>query len=70
MTWRFVGYDVMPKRDDDSVSPYLRRSLRPFEEAQREQAQGKKKPDQRKAPTKAVTRDSVDKTCPDDPNDR
>ena len=70
MTWRFAGYDVMPKRDDDSVSPYLRRSPRPFEEAQREQAQSKKRPDQRKAPSKAVTRDPIDKASPDDPNDR
>ncbi len=70
MTWRCAGYDVMPKRDDDSISPYLRRQLRPFEEAQREQTQSKKPPDRWKAPTKAVTRDPVDKARPDDPNDR
>jgi hypothetical protein len=60
----------MPKSDDNSVSPYLRRPLRPFEEAQREQTQGEKRPHRRKAPTKAVTRDPVDKASPDDPNDR
>jgi len=70
MTWRCAGYAVMPKRDNDSISPYLQRRRRPFEEAQREQAQSKKQSDRRKASTKAETRDPVDKARPDDPNDR
>ncbi len=70
MAMTLTRCSVMPKIDDDSVSPYLQRRLRPFEEAQREQAQGKKRPDRWKAPSKAVTRDSVDKESPDDPIDR
>ncbi len=38
MAWLPTGYDVMPKNDDDSVSPYLRKPLRPYEEVQREPA--------------------------------
>jgi hypothetical protein len=63
-------YTVKPGKDDDSVSPYLRRPLRLFEEAQREQAQGEKRPDRRKVPTTSVTRDPADKVNPDDPSDR
>ena len=34
MAWLLPGYDVMPKKNDDSVSPYLRKPLRSYEEVQ------------------------------------
>ena len=70
MSMSFAQHTFMSKKNVDSISPYLQRRLRPFKEAQREQAQDKKRPDRRKTPSKAVPRDPLDKASPDDPNDR
>ncbi len=63
-------HTFMSKKNGDSVSPYLRKPLRKYEEVTREQAKNETRPDRRKAPTKSVTGDPVDKVSPDDPNDR
>ena len=70
MAWRFTGYDVMPKKDDNSVSPYLRKPLRSYEEAQREPSDGKTRPKRKKTPAKSATRDPAGEASRNDPNDR
>jgi len=64
MTWRFAGYDVMPKRDDDSVSPYLRRRLRSYAEVACEKGEDSR-PEDRPKGTGPGTRDPADETADD-----
>jgi hypothetical protein len=40
--------NVMPGKDDESVSPYLRKPTRTYEDATREQAKRRKPPDPKK----------------------
>ncbi len=60
------GYDVMPKKDDDSVSPYLRKPLRDYEEVRREPADLKTRPDRRKGATRSVSRDPASEASRDE----
>jgi hypothetical protein len=43
--------NVMPGKDDQSVSPYLRKPARTYEDATREQAKRRKPPEPNKDPT-------------------
>ena len=70
MAWLLPGYDVMPKKNDDSVSPYLRKPLRSYEEVLREPNDGKTWSNRRKAPTKSATRDPAGEVSRDEANDR
>ena len=44
-------HTVMPGKDDDSVSPYLRKPVRTYEDVTREQANRPKPPDPNKEST-------------------
>ncbi len=70
MTSLLSGRGAMPKKKSDSVSPYLRKPLRSYEEVQREPADGKTRPDRRKAPTKSVTCDPAGEASRDEQDDR
>ena len=63
-------HTFMSKKNGDSVSPYLRKPLRKYEEATREQAKDEKRSDRGEMPTKSLPRDPVDKVSPDESNDR
>jgi len=41
-------HTVMPGKDDESISPYLRKPARTFEDATREQANRRKPPEPKK----------------------
>jgi hypothetical protein len=43
--------NIMPGKDDESVSPYLRKPTRTYEDVNREQANRRKKPVPKKEPT-------------------
>ena len=70
MSMSFAQHTFMSKKNVDSISPYLRKPLRRYEEVTREPAKDEKRPDRRKTPTKAVPHDPLDKAISDDPNDR
>lgn len=46
-------HTVMPGKDDESVSPYLRKPARTYEDATREQANRRKPPEPKKGSTDA-----------------
>jgi hypothetical protein len=60
----------MPKKIDDHISPYLRRPLRSYEEAQLERANGMTRPVRRKPPTRGAFRNPGSKTRRDEQYDR
>jgi len=70
MAWQLAGCGAMPKKSDEHISPYLCRPLRPYEEVQREPADGKTRPDRRKSPTKGAPRDPGGETGRGEQNDR
>jgi hypothetical protein len=70
MTAALARHSVMPKKRDDSVSPYLRRRLRKYEELARKPEEDGKRPGRSKAPERPVTRDPADRASPDEPDDR
>jgi hypothetical protein len=51
MTSIIARQNVMPGKDDQSVSPYLRKPARTYEDATREQAKRRKPPEPNKGPT-------------------
>jgi hypothetical protein len=52
MAWMIARHTVMPGTDDDSVSPYLRKPARTYEDVTREQAKRPKPPEPKKDSTK------------------
>jgi hypothetical protein len=70
MAWQLAGCGAMPKKSDEHISPYLYRPLRPYEEAQRERAEGKARLLRRKPPTRGASRDLGDKMNRDEQDDR
>lgn len=70
MTAILTRHSVMPKKTDDSVSPYLRRRLRKYEEVTHKSDEKDKRPDLSKTPEKPATRDPADRASPDESDDR
>lgn len=70
MTPLFSGCAAMSKKDDEHISPYLRRRLRSYEEVQRERADHGTRPDRQKSPTSGVSRDPGKGKSRDDQVDR
>lgn len=70
MTAALARHSVMPKKTDDSVSPYLRRRLRKYEEVAQKPQEDGKRPGRSKAPEQPVTRDSADRASPNESDDR
>ena len=70
MTSLLSGHGAIANKNDEQISPYLRRPLRSYQEVRREQTVGKARPVRRKAPTRIVTRDPTDEMCRDEQDDR
>jgi hypothetical protein len=70
MAAALTRHSVMPKKTDDSVSPYLRRRLRKFEEVAPKPEEDGKRSNRSKAPEQHATRDPTDRASPDESDDR
>jgi hypothetical protein len=70
MTQLLSGFGVMRNKDDEHISPYLRRRLRSHVEAQRERINSKTQPVRGKPTNRSVTRDRAGEASLDEQNDR
>jgi hypothetical protein len=70
MTPLHSGCGAKPKKDDESISPYLRRRLHSYEEIHGERAERKTRPVREKPRTRRLSRNPGTEASRDDQDDR